>query len=69
MGNCYFLKKYNNDSDESWAVFKNLARELKGLTVINAEQAEPLVFGLDRDQALAEKNRLKLVARERVCPP
>ena len=57
----YTIKKFNGDDQYSWAVF--LAEDVRGMrSPIFYGDAEPVINGLDRNEARYQKTRLEKIA-------
>ena len=54
----YSIKKFNGDDIYSWAVFR--AQDVKGMrSPIFFGQAQPVMSGMDRNEARYQKTRLE----------
>ena len=54
----FSIKKYNGDDQYSWAVFR--AQDVKGMrSPIFYADAEPMMSGMDRNEARYQKTRLE----------
>ena len=54
----YTIRKYNGDDQYSWAVF--YAKDVKGMrSPIFYGDAEPVMNGMDRNEARYQKDRLE----------